>query len=259
MENVSITTPPPSDTRSYNGFYRGCVIEHGECGTCRIWIPEVHPAAWRNEPKLIPLAEQAQPLAAFGSQSGGIFGGVYTYPAVGSYVWCFFINGNIENPVYFAACANATPSAESDWHNVELSKTEDGLMFHYHLPGGNPDEVSMELFTNNSQRAVKLKVAAKDSDDIVNNEIKIDKNGIEIFTTGRIKMTGQNGIDIGGANVALQADGKVNINAPGSIAVRSPMITADCTSTGDHSGHFLIKYWDRFIGSIKAVTMRYPE
>lgn len=275
-ESISVTAPPPSNSQYY-GFYRGRVVEHGHCGTCRIWIPEVYPSDWESNPKFLPVAEQAQPFTVFGSQPkfsedgenttpNGVPGGVYSYPAIGSYVWCFFVNGNIENPVYFAACVNINPDSEDDWENVELSKTSKGLKFHYYLPSeeegdGQLNEVTMDVFTKNSQRAVKLKVGvhAKEAENIVNNSVKIDNEGIQLFTNGKIKLTGLQGVEIDGINVALEAKNKINLNAPcGAIAITSPLITLDCTSSGDHNGHFLLKYWNQFMGKIKAVTRRYP-
>ena len=68
------------------GFYRGQVLKHCSQGKCKLWIPSVYPIEWRNNPDMIPDAEQAAPL--FGGSFAG--NGVFSWPDIGSIVWCFF-------------------------------------------------------------------------------------------------------------------------------------------------------------------------
>lgn len=68
------------------GFYRGQVLKHCQQGKCKIWIPSIWPIEWRSNPDLLPSAEQAAPL--FGGSFAG--NGMFSWPDLGSIVWCFF-------------------------------------------------------------------------------------------------------------------------------------------------------------------------
>lgn len=81
------------------GIYLGIVIQHCTHGYCKIWIPSVHPHEWRTQPDKLPAASQATTLFA-GTNNGS---GVFTYPNIGSIIYCFFANGDQNTPVYFAA------------------------------------------------------------------------------------------------------------------------------------------------------------
>lgn len=74
------------------GFYRGVVLKHLRNGMCKIWVPGVFAAelsSYENA-DMLPSAEQASPLA-FGANNGL---GVFSYPSIGSVVWCFFANND---------------------------------------------------------------------------------------------------------------------------------------------------------------------
>ena len=81
------------------GIYLGTVIQHCTHGYCKIWIPSVHPHEWCTQPDKLPAASQATSI--FGGTNNG--SGVFTYPNIGSIVYCFFANGDQNSPVYFAA------------------------------------------------------------------------------------------------------------------------------------------------------------
>ncbi len=275
MEPISISNPPIENsaptTTQYNGFYRGRVIEHGKYGTCKIWIPEVYPPGWKLDPKKLPLAEQAQPLAAFGAQPTvdpenlkklqpptGVNGGVYSYPAIGSYVWCFFMGGSIEHPVYFAAVPTLTPTAKDCWDKIELSKIAKGYKFIYHLPKPDPEseegeieEVSVEVFTKDNQRAVYVKVFGenKDTEKMVKNEILISKSGINVFSTGDINIKSDASIRLNAKTISIDANKITETSDTGIIELKAPTISTDVTTIkGD--GKYKIGYNERYGGEI---------
>jgi len=74
------------------GFYRGLVLKHLRNGMCKIWIPGVYPAELSSyeEADKLPSAEQASPFV-FGANEGK---GLFSYPSIGSVVWCFFANND---------------------------------------------------------------------------------------------------------------------------------------------------------------------
>ena len=81
------------------GIYLGKILKHLPHGRCKIYIPSAYPEKYANKPDLLPSAQQAAPLFA-GSNAGN---GVFSYPNIGATVYCLFINGDINFPIYFAA------------------------------------------------------------------------------------------------------------------------------------------------------------
>jgi uncharacterized protein involved in type VI secretion and phage assembly len=81
------------------GVYFGKVLKHLPHGRCKIFIPVAYSEKYEDEPERLPSARQASPLFA-GSYDGN---GVFTYPNIGSTVLCFFLNGDVNFPMYFAS------------------------------------------------------------------------------------------------------------------------------------------------------------
>ena len=281
MEAISITNPPiensaPSTTQ-FNGFYRGRVIEHGKYGTCKIWIPEVYPPGWKLDPKKLPLAEQAQPFVAFGAQPTvdpenpdkelpptGVPGGIYSYPAIGSYVLCCFLGGSIEHPVYFAAVPSLLPESKDKWEKIELSKSAKGFLFTCHLPKddlssetGEIEEATVEVFTKDNRRGVSIKVFGdnKDKEKIIKNEIKITESGITLFSTGAINIQAGTDININAKSINLMAENITEMSDSGVIKMNAPIIAADVTEKKD--GHYVISYYERFKGKLTPRTIKW--
>lgn len=87
------------DEKKLFGFYRGIVLKHLPFGKCKIFVQGVYESTLSNMSDYIPDAEQAAPL--FGGCNTG--NGTFSYPNIGSTVWCFFANGDQNMPVYFAS------------------------------------------------------------------------------------------------------------------------------------------------------------
>ena len=274
MEAISISNPPiensaPSTTQ-FNGVYRGRVIEHGKYGACKVWIPEVYPPAWRLDPKKLPLAEQAQPFSAFGAQPTidpenpekelpptGVPGGVYSYPAIGSYVLCMFLVGSIEHPVYFASVPSLLPESKDRWEKLEISKLAKGLIFTYHLPKDDPsaedgqmEEVSVEIFTKDTRRGVAIRVFGdnKDKEKVKKDEILISETGISLFSTGEINIKAGTNVNVVAKAISLAAENITEVSDNGVISISAPTIAADTTVRKD--GKYDISYNERFKGEI---------
>lgn len=101
--------PKDIDRRRCSGFYRGTVIQRSSnrSGRLKIWIPGVYDESWIDQPSKLPDAEPASPLFA-GCLNGN---GMFSYPNIGSTVWCFFQNEDQNLPVYFAATYAGTDPA----------------------------------------------------------------------------------------------------------------------------------------------------
>lgn len=187
------------------GFYRGIVLKHLSYGNCKIWIPGVYPEKWNdasNADKL-PTAEQASSLS-FGAAKGL---GVFTYPNIGSIVWCFFENGNRDLPVYFASTLGGQ-EAMANWD--------------------------------------KARPMAGSSDDAYVHKIAVKKSTIEVYETGLVKVKTEDegkkceiDMDADG-NITLQSDSTITlkskqilIDAATQIDIKAPTIanTAGISTT----------------------------
>ena len=92
------------DSMKYFGLYRGEVMQCLNNGFCRIRVPDILEAN-EGDINTLPIAEQAQPIGGGANTNNGTF----TYPDIGSIVWCFFEGGNLERPVYFATSNARSP------------------------------------------------------------------------------------------------------------------------------------------------------
>ena len=81
------------------------------------------------ETSLMPWAVPAMPILCGSGDDVGHF----AVPQVGSFVWVFFENGDINQPVYFAEAPNALkglPTERStDYPNTKVLKTASGIIF----------------------------------------------------------------------------------------------------------------------------------
>lgn len=99
MVNSNSLVNVNEDEKKLFGFYRGTVLKHLTFGRCKVYIHGVYDPTLMDTPDLIPDAEQAASL--FGGCNTG--NGVFTYPNIGTTVWCFFANGDQNMPVFFAS------------------------------------------------------------------------------------------------------------------------------------------------------------
>lgn len=85
-------------SKKFNGFYRGKVLDNNNSeqnGKIRI---EIYPMFNGIDVQYIPWAKPA--MSIFHGSGNGT--GCFAVPAVDSMVWCFFEQGDIYQPVYFA-------------------------------------------------------------------------------------------------------------------------------------------------------------
>lgn len=127
-----------SSGNKLTGIYLGTVIQHCTHGYCKIWIPAVYPLEWKDRPDMLPAATQASSI--FGGTNTG--SGVFSYPNIGSIVYCFFANGDQNLPVYFAASLGGEnafgqyeyihPIGEIESEKHKISSEKSWLQFEEH-------------------------------------------------------------------------------------------------------------------------------
>lgn len=111
-----------------SGFFRGKVVQRSsnKHGLLKIWIPGVYPEEWEDQPAKLPDAEPASPLFAGCCDGNGMF----SYPNIGSTVWCFFQNEDQNFPVYFAATYGGVDAAGQFATCEAVPSSQDGAYIH---------------------------------------------------------------------------------------------------------------------------------
>ena len=168
-----------------NGFYRGTVLQHLSNGMCKVFVYGVFPDEWRSAPDMLPPAEQASALFA-GSNSGN---GVFSYPNIGATVWCFFANGDQNQPVYFASSLGGS-SASMRWDEARCNATADTV---------------------------------SSGDDAYVHKIDVNKTTIKLWESGYCEIVARNeGED--SVRVVLDGKGNVIVTATQQLQVQAPSI-----------------------------------
>ena len=220
------------------GFYRGVVKRQLNNGYCLIEIPGI--LEYEDFDNL-PPAEPAQGIC--GGMSNG---GTFSYPDVGSNVWCFFANGDIRQPVYFAVSNSRSehwddvsqklktdlkPKGYPDASYVHSSGTETvyGKTSISQINTLKPDKPTDEV----EMAKIDLKVLRTNDDLERLNKQTTDDDG---YTQGVEKVASlvNNGSDIKSAGEIITngSGGTVTIEAGTSIRLHAPLIELDTTNTG---------------------------
>ena len=175
------------------GVYKGVVVKHLSKGKCKIWIPTIHPTEWNSYEKadLLPDAEQASSLV-FGANHGH---GIFSYPNIGSTVWCLFENGDQNQPVYFAAFLGG-PEAIEQWDKARC------------MAGNHPDDAYV-------------------------HHIEVKNSVIDIYETGFVKISTKDDANSNTCTISLDQDGNVIVDSSSSIILKSKQISIDAETQID--------------------------
>lgn len=194
------------------GFYRGIVLKHLSKGKCKIWIPTLHPKEWNSYEKadLLPDAEQASPLS-FGTNEGL---GIFSYPNIGSIVWCFFENGDQNLPVYFATSLGG-PKAISQWDVARCmagNHPNDAYVHHIevknsHMYFNEMGLVKIETHDNSSENTCTI---IMDSD----GNITLDSTSTIVLNSKNIVINGSTQVDVTAPNIKNTAEIQECIKSP---------------------------------------------
>lgn len=167
------------------------MLKHLSSGYCKIYIPGVYPEKWNSYDKAdeLPSAEQASPIC-FGANTGN---GVFSYPNIGSAVWCFFQNGDQNLPVYFASSLGGSPAA-GNWDAARK------------MAGSHPDDAYVH------------KIHVKNSD-------------IEIYETGQVKARTDFGGNF--CEILMDADGNIKLESSQTITLKTKALILDAETQLD--------------------------
>jgi hypothetical protein len=219
----------PTGTR-VTGFYRGKVVEHGENGKCKIFIPGVFPDSWLEEKNnyKLPYAEQANSIGFDNNRDNGFF----TYPDINSIVWCFFANEDQNHPVYFATCQGGTLGYNTIY-NSENKKTP--IQKNY-INFGNLriDFIKNDVYSSDpktepklisSNPSIKISTQYKSEDGSLNKSnafIEIDSIGnINFFTTENISISGNDILISSTGNMVIDSTKQISITSNENVLIKS--------------------------------------
>lgn len=169
------------------GFFRGIVKAHSINGKCKIFWPGVTPEEFQKTPEVLPDAEQAAPLFGSGTDKNGVF----FYPDVGTVVWGFFENGDINYPVYFASTLSYSDNSE-----IYDNLSEDPVK------------------KDNKTKKIKLEdvtITFNSADQSV--QIVNDGGCISIDKEGKVMLDSVNEVKICAPKITIASSGDLNISA----------------------------------------------
>lgn len=200
------------------GFFRGKVVKRSPSkhGKLKIYIPGIYPADGETNWKILPDAEPAMPLFA-GCYNGN---GMFSYPNIGTFVWCFFINGDQNLPVYFAATYGGEVAAGQFSTCEQLPDQDDGAYLHK-ICAGNSTILISEM------GCIKIITQKINS----NNELKQVK--IDLDQSGNLKIKADTSIQI--------ETNELSINAKDKFIVNSPDIELITNNSGIEQNKFVVK------------------
>ena len=201
------------------GIYRGKVVKHLENGVLKVYVPDVYPMEWASTPDKLPDAEMVVPL--FGGNCNG--NGVFSYPNVGAYVICQFLNGDQNLPIVIGATQGGSLAS------MKYSEVANELD---PVTGKEPACIHMVCVGKSKIKVyeggtIEMQVNGKDgkSSKLVldqNGNILADCDGMFQVKAQNIKMMAKNQmVDVAGAQLMLIGSKMVTLHSK-DIAAMSP-------------------------------------
>lgn len=221
------------------GFYRGVVKKQISNGYCLIEIPGILEF---DDIDNLPPAEPAQGICG-----GMANGGTFAYPDVGSNIWCFFANGDIRQPVYFAISNSRSEHWEDVSQKLKIDLEPKGYTdaTYVHSTGiktifGKTSISQMDTIKPDTPEAkveltkIDMKVLRTNEDLERLNRQTVQDDG---FNGGKDKVAElvNDGSDIKAAGEIIITNGSggaVIIHGGTSIKLHAPLIELDTTNTG---------------------------
>ena len=229
----------------YFGFYRGTVEQLLNKGFIKISIPGIlyfEDDEGNLDISKLPPAECAS--TPFGGNSKNI--GLFAYPELYSTVWCFFENGDLNKPIYFATSTLSSPG----WNSSSVAIPEpESLMMDVSdsddYPGYSIDEVvstGMSLNLGES-RIVQTNTINPENGEVLSTRLELSigysKEGIEIKSNNIDTEKGS----LPGFSAMISLDNRNNkivISSSDTIEIKAPDIILNSTEMGSKGNIKLI-------------------
>jgi len=217
----------------FYGNYRGLVTSVADpyyAGRIQV---QIYPMLYGVDVALLPWAVPAMPI----SSGSGVGTGTFMVPAVGTYVWCFFENGDIYQPVYFAEAPTATigipaTAQGAGYPHTRVIRTPAGIEIVIddalpYIQVTHPSGATIAIVADGSIAGISPKDISLNADAIISmgaltmsvivtGDITVQCGGnASITAVGKadIKSTGETTIEAT-ANAKLKSAAVVNVEAP---------------------------------------------
>lgn len=239
----------------YYGFYRGTVVQQLTNGFCKITIPGI--LYFTNEDAEVDQSciDKLPPAECAAECFGGtITNGTFKYPDLYSTVWCFFEDGNVNKPVYFAtANSSSTGWTSSDVAIVPNQRTIPGYTLAPVTTTGKISKVDQSTITQTTtidpqtntpiNSTIKLTVDyTPEGAEAVSKKVDVKKDGAPRPTAAGITISNDN-------------KGKIIISAADTIEFRAPNIRFNGSDMGS-PGVVTINTDDVVINTTKQTTLK---
>ena len=228
--------------KRYYGIYRG-IIKFNSYGTgllgqavpdsqlrgkCKIYIPGVYPDEWEDLASKLPWAEPAYGL--FGNDA--TTQGINSVPAVGTFVWIFFEEGDYRYPKYFLVCQGGSGWVSEHVKQHTLNTEKVSIVVDDSPADGSKNAVLNITVTNPNDEAIEINVNGNVVLNITGNVTQTITGDVSETITGKVTktITGDVSETITG-NVTRRVTGSVNNNVIGNVADVT-VGTKSITSTG---------------------------
>jgi hypothetical protein len=191
------TTGFATHSEEFNGNYRGQVVNNLDpLQAGRVQVQVLPMFVGITDSTLLPWSIPAMPLSS-GAGSGY---GSFSVPNIGSWVWVFFEQGSIYQPVYFAEAVDPTrgvPSFSSaDYPNSRGFKTSSGISVVV-------DDVT-KTYTITHPTGAFIVIDTTGQILINGTNIIVTTNGTTTWTgTGNINVTSSGNISVAGETVNI--------------------------------------------------------
>lgn len=199
------------NNNKYFGFYRGVVLQQLTHGYCKIAIPGV--LYFTNDDGDVDVNRLPPAECAADCFGGELNNGTFKYPDLNSTVWCFFENGNINKPIYFAS-ANSNLLG---WNSMKVAVPENKDIAGYSLTPvkvvGKSSEfidTSISQTTTDNGKHSAIQLVVNHSADSAKTEVdKVDTSkGNPLGTAATVKLDNAN------KKVTITAANTIELNAP---------------------------------------------
>ena len=199
------------------GIFRGKVVQHLENGILKVFIPDVYAPEFEFEPSKLPDAEMAVPI--FGGNNNG--NGVFSYPNIGTYVICQFLNGDQNLPIVMG-CTQGGSFAAMKYNEVanELDPSTGQTPSCIHMMSIGRSKIKLyeggqiEMCVNGkSEKSAKFIIDQ-------NGNVMIQCDGVFQVLAENIKMYGKNQVaEFSGNNIIVQSKDALTLGGKNVITL----------------------------------------
>jgi hypothetical protein len=246
------------DKSKLTGFYRAKVVDNKDpqqFGRVKVWLPDIMPKI--PESKGLFALPANNPISGLNSDGNSEhhFSGTCYIPPIGSYVWCFFENGNPNRPYYLGGLnlqntkilpecqVGSNPqkkwviykshsgrtiviSDDPDDERVEItgkkrqiSSPPSGDTASVYTIDGNQTSILIDERSGKEKVLIRSHKGDYINFDIENQKLQISvQSDIHLKSNGNIFIKATDDINLkAGSNINLSSGGDVNIKAGGNV------------------------------------------